>query len=69
MVYVEMHAALARAVMTGRMEFTSLEHKLRKFEIRWASMDVADVTDALMRRAADLPFAIAMAWGSMTASI
>jgi predicted nucleic acid-binding protein len=52
--YVEMYATLARAVRMGRIEASSLELRLGEFETRWASLDVVDVSDTLVRRAAGL---------------
>lgn len=52
--YVEIHATLARAVRMGRIEASSLDHRLLEFETRWASLDVVDLTDSMVRRAAAL---------------
>jgi predicted nucleic acid-binding protein len=52
--YVEMHATLAKAVRTGRIETSTLEPRLREFEDRWASLEVVEATEALVRRAAGL---------------
>jgi hypothetical protein len=50
--YVEIHATLARAVRMGRIQASSLDHRLRDFETRWASLDVVDLTEPMVRRAA-----------------
>ena len=52
--YVEIHATLARAARMGRIQASSLDHRLRDFETRWASLDVVDLTDPMVRRAAGL---------------
>lgn len=52
--YAEMHATLARAVRMGRVEATDLDRRLREFEERWASLDLVEATDALVRRAGAL---------------
>lgn len=52
--YVEMHATLGKAVRMGRAEPSSLDRRLRDFEECWASIDVVEATDALVRRAAGL---------------
>jgi predicted nucleic acid-binding protein len=52
--YVEIHATLARAARMGRIQASSLDHRLRDFETRWASLDVVDLTDPMARRAAEL---------------
>jgi predicted nucleic acid-binding protein len=52
--YVEMHATLAKAVRTGRIETSTLEPRLREFEDRWASLEVVEATQSLVRRAAGL---------------
>ena len=49
--YVEIHATLARAARLGRIQASSLEHRLRDFETRWASLDVVDLTGPMVRRA------------------
>jgi predicted nucleic acid-binding protein len=38
----------------GRIQASSLDHRLRDFETRWASLDVVDLTDPMVRRAAGL---------------
>lgn len=52
--YVEMVATLAKAVRTGRIESSTLELRLREIEDRWASLEVVEATEALVRRAAGL---------------
>ena len=52
--YVEMHATLAKAVRTGRIDPSSLEPRLREFDARWMSLEVVEATEPLVRRAAAL---------------
>jgi predicted nucleic acid-binding protein len=52
--YVEMHATLGRAVRMNRIPASPLVPRLREFEGRWASLDVVDLTDSMVRRAAEL---------------
>jgi hypothetical protein len=59
--YVEIHATLARAVRMGRIQASSLDHRLRDFETRWASLDVVDLTEPMVRRAAALAVQDALA--------
>jgi predicted nucleic acid-binding protein len=49
-----MHATLAKAVRTGRIETSTLEPRLREFEDRWASLEVVEASETLVRRAAGL---------------
>jgi hypothetical protein len=49
-----MHATLAKAVRTGRIVTSSLEPRLREFDAHWASIEVVEATEILMRRAAFL---------------
>ena len=64
--YVEIHATLARAARLGRIQASSLEHRLRDFETRWASLDVVDLTGPMVRRAAALAVQDALAGSHLT---
>ncbi len=52
--YVEMRAALARAVRMGRVSEEDLRYQVARLEDDWSALAVVDVDDALVRRAGRL---------------
>ena len=52
--YAELSATLAKAVREGRLTREGLARQLLRMEADWASTQVVDVTEGLVRRAGEL---------------
>lgn len=52
--YVEVAAAVARAHRSGRLSEREHHRSLRTLDLLWSQMDIVEIDDTLIRRAAEL---------------